>query len=158
MQNKFAFYHISLYLCGRITKHNIYTMNKHTNELLAMRDRELIAAYKKFLKEEFEKGTPVNRREIINRVILESRPHFHVSYEHAYKVLSTIRNSSNRIFRKTLRQQMWQELLSLVEDEIRERPYLNLGHALSRVLAEKRASRFYISPIYCYKHLYSIKP
>lgn len=130
-------------------------MKKH-NELLALRDRELVAGYKKILKEEFEKGTPINRREVVNRVINESRPHFHVSYEHAYKVLSTIRNSENQVFRKTLRQQMWKELLTLVEEEMRERPYLNMGHALSRVLAEKRASRFYLSHEYCYKRLYNI--
>lgn len=130
-------------------------MKKH-NELLALRDRELVAGYKKILKEEFEKGAPINRREVVNRVIKESRPHFHVSYEHAYKVLSTIRNSENQVFRKTLRQQMWKELLTLVEEEMRERPYLNMGHALSRVLAEKRASRFYLSHEYCYKRLYNI--
>lgn len=130
-------------------------MKKH-NELLALRDRELVAGYKKILKEEFEKGAPINRREVVNRVIKESRPHFHVSYEHAYKVLSTIRNSENQVFRKTLRQQMWKELLTLVEEEMRERPYLNMGHALSRVLAEKRASRFYLSHEYCYKRLYDI--
>ena len=49
-----------------------------------------------------------------------------------------------------------EELLELVEAEMKERPYLNFGHALSRVLAEKRASRFYISPEYCYKYLYNI--
>ena len=130
-------------------------MKKH-NELLALRDRELVAGYKKILKEEFEKGAPINRREVVNRVIKESRPHFHVSYEHAYKVLRTIRNSENQVFRKTLRQQMWKELLTLVEEEMRERPYLNMGHALSRVLAEKRASRFYLSHEYCYKRLYNI--
>lgn len=132
-------------------------MNKHTRELLAMRDSELTSAFKKFLKEEFLKGDKINRRKVIERTIHESRPHFHVSYEHAYKVLSTIRNhGTSQSFKLTLHQQMWQELLSLVEEEMAARPHLNMGHALSRVLAEKRASRFYLSHDYCYKRLYNI--
>ncbi|MBQ7942290.1 MAG: hypothetical protein IJ328_07805 [Muribaculaceae bacterium] len=133
-------------------------MNKHTNELLAMRDNELTSAYKKFLKEEFLKGGKINRRKVIERTITESRPHFHVSFEHAYKVLSTIRNHGTKnCFKLTLHQQMWQELLTLVEEELTSRPYLSMGHALSRVLAEKRASRFYLSHDYCYKRLYKIE-
>lgn len=132
-------------------------MNKHTRELLALRDRELTSAYKKFLKEEFLKGDKINRRQVIERTIHESRPHFHVSYEHAYKVLSSIRNhGAPQSFKLTLHQQMWQELLLLVE-EMNAHPYLSMGHALSRVLAEKRASRFYLSHNYCYKRLYKIE-
>lgn len=132
-------------------------MIKHTNELLAMRDNELISAYKRVLKDEFNKGNKINRKHVIERTIHESKPHFHVSFEHAYKVISTIRNTDGILFRKSLRQEMWQELLSLVDAEMRERPYLNMGHALSRVLAEKHASRFYLSTEYCYKKLYKIK-
>ncbi len=133
-------------------------MNKHTRELLALRDRELTSAYKKFLKEEFLKGDKINRRQVIERTIHESRPHFHVSYEHAYKVLSSIRNhGAPQSFKLTLHQQMWQELLLLVEEEMNAHPYLSMGHALSRVLAEKRASRFYLSHNYCYKRLYKIE-
>lgn len=141
------------------SKYQIYnfTMTKHTHELLALRDQELLYAYKKFLKEEYEKGIPVNRRKVIERAIFESRPHFHVSFEHAYKVLTTIRNHGTTSFRCTLHQQMWQELLSLVNEEMQARPYLNMSNALSRVLADKRASRFYLSPDYCYKRLYKIE-
>lgn len=131
-------------------------MNKHENELLEMRDHELAVAYKKLLKEEFAKGGKISRRHIVERVIHETHPHFHVSFEHAYKVLSTIKHHGVNNFKLTLRQQMWLELQSLVEEEMLARPYLNMGHALSRVLAEKRASRFYISPSYCYKRLYDI--
>lgn len=129
-------------------------MTKHENELRMMRDRELVAAYKKFLKEEFSKGNRIDRKQVIKRVIEESRPHFHVSFEHAYKVLSTVRQHGTKAFKCTLRQQMWSELLSLVEEEMREKPYLSMSNALSRVLAFRRASRFYISPEYCYKYLY----
>lgn len=133
-------------------------MTKHTNELLALRDRELTSAYKKFLKEEFLKGGNINRRKVVERTIHESRPHFHVSFEHAYKVLSTIKNhDAGQTFKLTLHQQMWKELLSLVNEEMVARPYLNMGHALSRVLAEKRASRFYLSHEYCYKRLYKLR-
>ena len=133
-------------------------MTTHTNELLALRDSELTSAYKRFLKEAFRKGGKINRKQVVERTIHESRPHFHVSYEHAYKVLSTIRNrGAKSAFRLTLHQQMWQELLSLVEEEMKQHPYLNMGHALSRVLAEKRASRFYLSSDYCYKRLYNIE-
>ena len=132
-------------------------MNKHTRELLALRDSELTSAYKKFLKEEFLRGDKISRHQVIERTIHESRPHFHVSYEHAYKVLSSIRNhGAPHSFKLTLHQQMWQELLTLVEEEMKARPYLSMGHALSRVLAEKRASRFYLSHDYCYKRLYKI--
>ena len=131
-------------------------MKKHENDLLEMRNRELVASYKRFLKEEYEKGGAVNRMRVIERVVYESRPRFHVSFEHAYKVLSTIRHHGFGGFRLTLRQEMWRELWNYVEAEMRERPYLNLGHALSRVLAEKRASRFYLSPSYCYKYLYNL--
>lgn len=142
-----------------IEKHTefiLFTMTKLSNEFLEMRNKELIASYKKILKEEFAKSGVVSRRRIVERVIYESHPRFHVSYEHAYKVLSTVRNHGFGGFKLSLRRQMWQELLELVEAEMKERPYLNFGHALSRVLAEKRASRFYISPEYCYKYLYNI--
>lgn len=131
-------------------------MGKHENELRIMRDRELVAAYKKFLKEEFSKRNKIDRKQVIKRVIEESHPHFNVSFEHAYKVLSTVRLHGTKAFKCTLRQQMWSELLALVEEEMREKPYLSMSNALSRVLAFRRASRFYISPEYCYKYLYKL--
>ena len=131
-------------------------MKTHENELRLLRDRELVAAYKKFLKEEYADGNKIDRRKIIKRVLNEYRPLFHVSFEHAYKVLSTIRHHGTKVFKCTLRQQMWSELHSLVEQELKERPYLNFSTALSRVLASERASRFYLSPEYCYKYLYKI--
>lgn len=131
-------------------------MSKHENELRVMRDRELIAAYKKFIKEEFANGNRIDRKQVVKRVVEEYRPHFHVSFEHAYKVLSSVRQHGTVAFKCTLRQQMWSELLSLVEEEMRDKPYLTLNTALSRVLAFRRASRFYISPEYCYKYLYKL--
>lgn len=129
-------------------------MNNKSNELREMRDKELLSAYKKIIKEEFETGNHIDRKRVVKRVIEESHPHFHVSFEHAYKVLSSIRIHGTKNFKCTLRQQMWSELLALVEGEMRVKPYLTLSNALSRVLASKRASRFYISPEYCYKYLY----
>lgn len=131
-------------------------MKTHENELRLLRDKELANAYKRILKEEFDNGNKIDRRKIITRLLNEYRPLFHVSFEHAYKVLSTIRNHGTKVFKCTLRQQMWNELLSLVENELKNRPYLNLSTALSRVLASQRASRFYITPEYCYKYLYKI--
>ncbi len=129
-------------------------MKHKENTLIQLRNRELMIAYKQFLKEEFERGDKVNRQKIVKRILSEYKPHFHVSYEHAYKVLTTIRNHGTQTFKKTLRQQMWQELLTLVEQEMATHPRLNMGHALSRVLITKRASRFYLSENYCYKYLY----
>ena len=129
-------------------------MEKHENELRIMRDRELIYAYKKILKDEYARGCKIDRKRVIKRVIEESKPHFHVSFEHAFKVLSSVRNHGTGNFKCTLRQQKWNELMSLVNQEMQDKPYLNLSTALSRVLAFKRASRFYISPEYCYKYIY----
>ena len=131
-------------------------MKDFDNDLLEMRNKELLACYKKFLKEEYDANKMVSRRRVVERVIFESRPRFHVTFSHAYKVLTSARNHGFGRFKLSLRRQMWRELLTLVEQEQVERPYLNFGHALSRVLAEKRASRFYLSPDYCYKFLYNI--
>ena len=121
-----------------------------------MRNKELVASFKKILKEEFAKNEALNRRRVVQRVIHESRPRFYVSYNRAYKVLTSARIHGFNSHRLSLRQQMWRELLMLVETEMQEHPFLNFGHALARVLAEKRASRFYLSPEYCYKYLYNI--
>lgn len=129
-------------------------MSNKVNELREMRDKELLSAYRKVIKEEFEAGKHIDRKRVIKRVIEESHPHFHVSFEHAYKVLSSVRIHGTESFKCTLRRQMWSELLALVEEEMQAKPYLTLSNALSRVLASKRASRFYISPEYCYKYLY----
>lgn len=155
-QRKVCKYPKTILSLWRNAKNNCNTMKQRSNELLEMRNRELVASYKKKLKEEYAKNGAVNRRKVVERVIHESHPRFHVSYEHAYKVLSSGRRHRFNGFRLSLRRQMWLELLDLVEAEMRERPYLNMGHALSRVLAEKRASRFYLSPEYCYKYLYNI--
>lgn len=126
------------------------------NELLELRNKELVDSYKRILKDEYAKNSVVNRRKVVDRVIHESHPHFHVSFPHAYKVLSTIRHHGSKGFRQTLRQQMWHELYLLVIDEMRRLPLLSFGNAISRVLAEKRASRFFLSHDYCYKFLYDI--
>ena len=54
-------------------------MKRRSNELLEMRNRELVASYKKKLKEEYAKNGAVNRRKVVERVIHESHPRFHVS-------------------------------------------------------------------------------
>ena len=131
-------------------------MTKQSNQLLAMRNKELVNSYKRILRDEYAHSGTIDRRHVVMRVLRESRPMFHVSYQHAYKVLSVARRHGFDHFKQPHRRQMWRELSSLVDDEMRMHPHLCMSHALSRVLASRRASSFYLSPDYCYKLLGNI--
>ena len=131
-------------------------MKQQSNYLLAMRNKELIESYKRILRDEYARGGTIDRRRVVMRVLRESRPMFHVSYDHAYKVLSVARRRGFNHFKHPHRRQMWRELASLVHDEMHRHPRLSMGDALSRVLASCRASSFYLSPDYCYKLLGNI--
>ena len=100
-----------------------------------LRNRELLSDYRRALKEAYHSGRPINRRDLVKRVLLEN----------------------SEVSKKTrLKQAMWLEIYQKVKSEQEKHPSLSLSNALARVLATERASRYYISEAYAYKYLYSV--
>lgn len=121
-----------------------------------LRNRELLRDYRRALKEAYHSGRPINRRDLVKRVLLENRPRYYVNFDHAYNTIVHI-DSRSEVSKKTrLKQAMWLEIYQKVKSEQKKHPSLSLSNALARVLATERASRYYISEAYAYKYLYSV--
>lgn len=137
-------------------KNSTLEMAEERKRITKMRNKELLRDYRRVLNEAYESNQPINRHDIIKKVLLESRPHYYVNFDHAYNVIMHI-NSKNEVAKKTrLKQNMWIEIYHKVKETQEKQPSLTLSSALARVLATERASRYYISEAYAYKYLYNV--
>mgnify|MGYP003308829092 CR=1 FL=1 len=120
------------------------------------RDNEFMKHYREVLDLMMEQGVPDARKAAIDFTVLNSRPHYHVSFDRAYVVVSKILNSSYHPAKPTLQTLMWNEIADKVSQLIATKR-LSIARALQFVLEHCRASRFFISPQYAYFHLHPHK-
>lgn len=119
-----------------------------------MRDAELLRDYRKKLGEAMKGSGVINRMKIIEEVLAEGRPRYYLRFSQAYNVMSRINHQGITGRKLTLKNQMWLEIYGKVQQMMEEDKGLAMHEALTRVLFDGRASRYFISPQYAYRYLY----
>ena len=137
-------------------EHNENTTNTMINkrELTKMRDAELLRDYRKKLGEAMKGDGVINRMKIIEEVLAEGRPRYYLQFTQAYNVMSRINHRGITGRKLTLKNRMWLEIHGKVKQMMAENEGMVMHEALTRVLFDGRASRYYISPQYAYRYLY----
>lgn len=127
---------------------------RNKRELTKMRDAELLRDYRKKLGEAMKGSGVINRMKIIEEVLAEGRPRYYLRFSQAYNVMSRINHKGITGRKLTLKNQMWLEIYGKVQQMMEEDKGLAMHEALTRVLFDGRASRYFISPQYAYRYLY----
>ncbi len=127
---------------------------RRDNDLRKQRDREFVALYRKKVAQRFLSKKEIVRKELIAEVLAEGRPYYHVGFEYALSVVSRMKRGLSICHKKSLRRKMWMEIMGHVDTLMMRRPHYKLSEALAIVLAEYRASQFFMSHEYARKYLY----
>lgn len=118
-----------------------------------MRDKEFLDMYHEALMLMTSSGVANARRAAILYTIYNGKPHYHVSYERAYLLVCRILKSGNVPIQNPRLRAMWGEIAGHVRHLVNDRG-ISISKAVEFVIANCRASRFYISEEYGWRHTY----
>lgn len=116
------------------------------------RDLEFIKTYKATLAQLIEAKVKNPKLHAVRWTIYHGAPHYHVSYERAYRVVCEILLRDKKPVKPTLQACMWLEIAERVKS-LTMNCSLSVARALELVLSHCRASRFFISEHYAYANL-----
>lgn len=110
-----------------------------------MRNQELMRDFKRRLSEAFASGHYKTRQKLIDNMLEESRPSYDVSYDYTVRMMyRMVRDGMPCPAKRTSKRAMWEEIRMHVEREIHRRS-CSIPEAVATVLAEQRASRYFLS-------------
>ena len=113
-------------------------------ELKTMRNRELMSDYRRYLSAAFAGGSYRGREELIRRMLSECRPHYDATFDYALRMAHRIVRDGLPCRQKGIKAEMWREFCGYVS-EIVDRKNCDISEAVATVLAEKRASRYFLT-------------
>ncbi len=116
------------------------------------RDNEFMALYREALALALRQGVADAKRLAVQWTIYNSSPHYHVSYERAYKVVRRLLRGESAPVRESLQLEMWRELAGRVAMLVAH-GRVSVAQALEFVLEHCRASRFFVTERYAYETL-----
>ena len=131
-----------LYICGG--KHKIKIVLVIMYESKTMRNQELMCDYRRYLHAAMQSGGRIDTEEVINRVLKECTPRYDVSYDYARRMMHTMIECGQPCPAKGIKRLMWEEICTKVKLYMSARKY-SLPDAITTVLREKRASRYFLS-------------
>ena len=111
--------------------------------LIDIRNRHFLIAAQSVI-DSLPPGVPVDLLYVADRASRLPAPHYYCTYQYALRMVRVLRNGRIRL-RNDRRLALWREL-ALRAERIMTLRGERLGNALSCVLAEGGASRFFISP------------
>ncbi|MCQ2288247.1 MAG: hypothetical protein MJZ74_04040 [Muribaculaceae bacterium] len=120
---------------------------KHRNRI--KRDNEFMDYYRRVLDLMLEAGVSDARHAAVEYVTHNFRPHYHVSYDRAYLVVSSILNQGVNPVKPSNQASMWEELALMVK-QLCSYGDISVPRALEFVLDNCRASQFFFTPDYAY--------
>jgi len=129
---------------------NSHISGKHRSKL--ERDKEFNAIYRQVLNFMIEHKVPNARQAAVRFTVLHSHPHYHVSYDRAYIVVSKILKGQPFTARPSLRASMWLEIAKQVK-YLHDNHNISIARATEWVIENCTASRFFISPEHAYHHI-----
>lgn len=110
-----------------------------------MRNHKLMNDYRRCLSAAIARNSYTSRENLIRTVLATSRPKFDVSYDYALRMMQTmVRDEKPCPLKGMRKRQMWNEFMIHVK-EMLSRRRCSLADAVATVLAEKNASRYYLS-------------
>ncbi len=115
-----------------------------------MRNTELMRDYRRIMASDLASGGYVLQKELIRRVLTNSRPYYDATFDHALRMMQRMVRDGKPCNSKGIRREMWEEIKLHVEEVVSRRG-CNLADAVAIVLAEKRASRYFLSVKQAYK-------
>lgn len=113
--------------------------------LRQQRDRELCRDYRNTKERWIKEGIKFSDKELLMYVLENCRPHYHFSFEYARRMLKSVGIDGLCLCKSTLHQAMWQEIAEKVKLLCARFPKKTLTGALSEVLADERASRYFLT-------------
>ena len=133
--------------------HIIFAGKEHTNTytmktdyiLIRQRDARLWRDYYNTRNNWYESHRIFTEKELINHVITHCQPPYHLTYDYAYRIAKVLLNEHRNPSVLSLKQQMWYEFAGQVKNYLQRHPNSALETAVSEVLANCRASRYFIS-------------
>ena len=110
-----------------------------------LRNNELMLNWRASLRHTFESADALTRTGVIDNMLEGSRPRYDVSYEYAVRVMyRMIRDGLPCPARGPMKRQMWEEISRHVRRTM-ELHHCPIPEAVARVLAEQKASRYFLS-------------
>lgn len=116
------------------------------------RDHEFLETYKATLAQLINAKVKNPKMEAVRWTIHNGAPHYHVSYERAYRVVCQILRNGKVPVKPSLQARMWHEIAQRV-CSLTQQGRVSVAKALELVLLHCRASRFFISEHYAYANL-----
>ena len=104
-----------------------------------------------------ESGEEINRMKIIEEVLATGRPRYYLQFSQAYNVMARINHRGITGRKLSLKNAMWLEIYEKVQAMMAENEGMPMHVALTRVLGEGRASRYFITPRYAYRYIYEVQ-
>ena len=117
------------------------------------RDRELLTMFNNVLDEMLSAGVPNAWDAALRFTISHGTPHYHVSFDRAYRVVSAIVLHGDCPLQENNHREMWREIAERVS-ALMAVGGLSVARSVDIVLRECRASRFFISEPYARRHIY----
>ncbi|MBQ7689588.1 MAG: hypothetical protein IJT30_00100 [Muribaculaceae bacterium] len=112
------------------------------------RDREFLACYTQALQLAIAQRVPNAQQLAVCWTIHNGSPHYHVSYERAYKVVRRLlADGTEPPIRESLQLEMWREIARRVA-ALTAGTRVSVAKALEFVLEYGRASRFFVTERY----------
>ena len=119
-----------------------------------MRNQELMANWQRSLKKAIETNRYDSRYNVIDRALRGGTPRYDVSYDYALRMMyQMVRDGKPCSRRSKLKRQMWEEI-SLHVRRVMHRRKCTIAEAVATVLAEQKASRYFLSKKQASKIIY----
>ncbi len=134
----------NLYSIFVVGKHNIKIVLVIMYESKTKRNQELMCDYRRYLRAAMQSGGRIDTEEVINRVLKECTPRYDVSYDYTRRMMHTMIECGQPCPAKGIKRLMWEEICTKVKLYMSARKY-SLPDAITTVLREKRASRYFLS-------------
>lgn len=110
------------------------------------RQQDFKKIFNSLLKKHHRNGKAPTLSAVITETIMSGAPSYYVGYDHARRTLSMYRRGLLPKNYNRLRRKMIAEIAHKIDRINRKKGIHAEGEALTRVLAEGKASRFFISP------------
>lgn len=121
-----------------------------------MRNRDFYRECRRQLSLAATAGEAVPISTIIERAIYTPAPGYYIDFKYAYRRIAELNACGEVKTKSALRRQMWSEIAQKVKALMDVSSRLTLNNALTRVLADSRSSRYFITPAYAYRLYYSL--
>jgi len=121
--------------------------NNRKSSTRQARDREFMEQFHRVYDMMRASGVRNARVAAVHYTLRHSQPHYHVSFERAYRRLQQMRRGCRPLRNAGMWDEMWAQVNALMTSG------LKMSQALEHVLAHCHASRWYLSPATVLTHI-----